>query len=429
MATYIALLVACLLIFRWISEAAAAWFEIVLQSRSPRPLLLASVATALILVVGAFGMATFVVLLSVMVTPWRQEGTVGIYMYGMAAGLPIIVASLAVWAFPLAAAWWQRPVMPARPAPWVFLDGASPEISSREPVRVRAALSTGIVMGLLFWLSWEALYFRGYLPSAISEAIYSVFELLFAATARIVGDRSFLLPASAACFQAAAAAIAAAGATRLNAVCGLFAASVASFIIVVGYCLFFAFQFDTVVQFVGLGAIAALPTAIVAAAIAGGTRRLSARTTVARQVGDLVAVSRGRRAAWAVLSKGSLAALCIVVAIGMAARVGQVVQANAYRASAERGDSDAQYSRNSRTCHMPAGTPSRETTRRRCSGGSRRPSKGMPMRNTTSPKCSSRAGALPKATAWPFSGCAARPSRVTRTPSMAWQKCTPGAAA
>jgi hypothetical protein len=257
--------------------------------------------------------------------------------------LPIVIASLAVWAFPLAAAWWRRPVMPARPAPWVFLDGASPEIPSREPVRVRAALSTGIVMGLLFWLCWEALYFRGYLPSAISEAIHSVFELLFAATARIVGDRSFLLPASAACFQAAAAAIAAAGATRLRALCGLFAASVASFIIVVGYCLFFAFQFDTVVQFVGLGAIAALPTAIVAAAIAGGTRRVSARTTVARQAGDLVAMSRGRRAAWAVLSKGSLAALGIVVAIGMAARVGQVVQANAYRASAERGDSDAQY--------------------------------------------------------------------------------------
>ena len=342
-ATYIALLVACLLIFRWISEAASAWFEIVLQSRSPRPVLLASVATALILVVGAFAMAAFVVLLSILLTPWRQEGAVGIYMYGMALGVPIVIASLAVWAFPLAAAWWRRPVMPARPAPWVFLDGASPEISGREPVRAGAALWTGIVMGLLFWLSWEALFFRGYLPGAISQAINSVFELLFAATARIVGDRSFLLPASAACFQAVAAAIAAAGAARLSAVCGLFAASVAGFIIVVGYCIFFAFQFDTVVQFVGLGAIAALPTAIVAASIAGGTRRASARTTVARQAGDHVAISRGRRAAWAVLSKGSLAALCIVVAIGMAARVGQEVQANAYRASAERGDSDAQY--------------------------------------------------------------------------------------
>ena len=170
-ATYIVLLIGCLLIFRWISEAASAWFEVVLRHQSPRPILLVSVATALILVVGTFGLATFVVLLSFVVTPWRQEGSGGIYLYVVAAGGPIIVASLVAWGFPLTALWWRKQVMPVRVAHWVFLDGASPRIPNQEPVRPGRALTTGIVMGLLFLLAWELVIFRDHFPTAIAEGI------------------------------------------------------------------------------------------------------------------------------------------------------------------------------------------------------------------------------------------------------------------
>ncbi|HET9395708.1 MAG TPA: M48 family metalloprotease, partial [Nitrospiraceae bacterium] len=216
--TYIALLIGCLLIFQWISEAASAWFEVVLRHRSPRPILLVSVATALILVVGTLGLATFVVLLSFVATPWRQDGSGGIYLYVVAAGAPIMIASLLAWGFPLTALWWRKQVMPAPVAHWVFLDGAAPRIPAQEPVRPGRALTTGIVMGLLFLLTWELVLFRDHFPTVIAAGIGSAFNWLLAGTARVFGGQEFVLPGSGAFFQAIAGAIAAARATRLSAV-------------------------------------------------------------------------------------------------------------------------------------------------------------------------------------------------------------------
>ena len=129
---YIVLLAGCLLIFRWISEAASAWFEVVLQSRSPRPILLSSVATALAMVVVTLAMATIVVGISFLSRPWRTWGPGWLYTYGLVAGGPLLVVSLAVWAFPLAALRWRKQIVPAGSAPWVFLDGASPRIATQE---------------------------------------------------------------------------------------------------------------------------------------------------------------------------------------------------------------------------------------------------------------------------------------------------------
>ena len=281
-ATYIALLIGCLLIFRWISVAASAWFEVVLRHRSPRPILLVSVATALILVVGTFGLATFVVLLSFVVTPWRQEGAGGIYLYVVAAGGPIIIASLLAWGFPLTALWWRKQVMPAQVAHWVFLDGAAPRIPTQEPVRPGRALMTGIVMGLLFLLMWELVLFRDHLPTVIADGIRSAFDWLLAGTVRVFGSKEFVLPGSSAFFQAIAAAVVAGRGTRLSAVCGLFAASAAGFVIIAGHYILFgvgsgfpaSHLTQTALQLMGLGAAVALPTVIVAAWIANVTRRL-----------------------------------------------------------------------------------------------------------------------------------------------------------
>lgn len=370
--TYIVLLVGCLLVFGWLSETASAWFEVVLQSRSPRPILLLSVATALILVVGTLALASFVVTYSFVTTPWREWRPNVIYEYGLVAGAPIVVASLIAWAFPLAARWWRKPVMPTGLACWVFLDGSSPEIPSQEPLRLRGTLLTGIVMGLVYWLLWELFYFRDHLPTGFSDGIQSVFRWLSTWT-----TLGFLLVGSAVGFQALAAAIAAGRARRLSAVCGLFAASVAGFVIVIGNNIFFGIGFEfqasqqvlVSLQLMGQGAVVALPTVIVAAWIGNLARRVFPNTVVSPRSGRPVAISSGssnmipgpssgartglngrkgqkRPEAWSLFSKGSVAALCIVVGIGMTARVRKVVLAmqevNGYRASAERGDSDAQ---------------------------------------------------------------------------------------
>jgi Zn-dependent protease with chaperone function len=101
--TYIVLLVACFLIFRWIADAASAWLEVVLQSRSPRLILVLTVAMALILVIGTFAVGWFFVTLSVVFKPWQWQEIIGIdwiYGYDIFMGGPVILASVAVWAFP-----------------------------------------------------------------------------------------------------------------------------------------------------------------------------------------------------------------------------------------------------------------------------------------------------------------------------------------
>lgn len=194
-------------------------------------------------------------------------------------------------------------------------------------------------MGLLFCLWWELVIFRSHMPPVIGEGINSAFGWLLAGSVRVVGQKGFSLPGSAVFFQVLAAAIVAARATRLSAVCGLFAASVAGFIMVAGHFILLSFGSDApasaqalvALQIMALGAIAALPTVILATWIANVARPKSRR----------------RSGRWSLLAKGSVAALCVVVVIGMTAKVRNVILAeqevNSYRASAERGDSDAQY--------------------------------------------------------------------------------------
>ena len=364
-ATYLVLLVGCVLIFRWIAGAASAWFEVALQSRSPRPILLLSVATALILVVGTLASASFVVMFSFTVTPWREWGPSWIYSYGFVAGGPILLSSMAVWAFPLVAPWWRQGVEPRKLPGWVFLDGASPDLPNQEPLRAGGALLTGIVMGLIFWLLWELIYFRVYFPSAIGDGIYSGYRLVAAGIALVSDSEGFQLPGTAVCFQAVAAAIAAGRARRLSVVHGLFAAFVAGCVIVVGDWIFFGIRFDVPVSdltlatltIMGLGAAVALSTAILAAWIGNVTRSLLSGTSVLRRSVSISSASSGlglgtsshpretsRRKG--LLSKGCAAVLCIVVGTGMAVRIREQVvpmqEVSAIRETAERGDSDAQ---------------------------------------------------------------------------------------
>jgi hypothetical protein len=200
-----------------------------------------------------------------------------------------------VWAFPLTALWWQKKATPAGVARWVFLDDSSFQLPKREPLRPGGALLTGIATGLVFWLLWGALHFCTYLPIGIADTIYSTFSSLSIRTLQTFGnpDRKlgyiFLLTNSAMGFQALAAAIAAGRARRLSAVCGLFAASVSGGIIVFGVWLFFQLRTSeliwTSLEIMGQGAVAALPTVVVAAWIGGAIRRILPGTAEKTRLG------------------------------------------------------------------------------------------------------------------------------------------------
>ena len=103
--TYCALLAGCLLIFRWISQTTSAWFEVVLQCRSPKWVLLSSVVAALVLIV----ITLFVGLNAAMriALGVRDSGLSGI---GSTWTIPILIVSLIAWVFPLAATWWRKPM-------------------------------------------------------------------------------------------------------------------------------------------------------------------------------------------------------------------------------------------------------------------------------------------------------------------------------
>jgi len=313
--TYIALLAGCLVIFPWLSHAASAWFEVVVRCRSPRFIMLLSVAVALLLVAGAFGLASFVILFAVIVR--LQMGESSVYSYALMAA-PILAASAAVWAFPLAAALWRQPGTHAPVAGWVFLDGVKPEIPGRrEAPRLWAAASAGLWMGLLYWAWWELHYYNKHLlPAAIGQQMVAGVGVLFAWSADVFGNRTALLPASAVLFEVLAAAIVAARATRLAEICGLFSAFVAGAVIAVGNIVFFIEigttlldRVRTMVVMMGPGALAAIPVAIAAAWAGGGLRRT---------MGAAPTAARGR---WPLVANAALAILALVVATGIGVRV------------------------------------------------------------------------------------------------------------
>jgi TPR repeat protein/Zn-dependent protease with chaperone function len=372
----IILMASCFLIFRWISDAASAWLEVVLESGSPRAILILTVAMALILVVGTFASATFVTYFLSLTSV--RESPDWIYSYGLVIGPPLLFASVVVWAFPLAAWFWRKGTGPPAFSSWVFLEGPAAEFPHQQPLRPGGALMTGLVIGLAFWLLWEMVYFRGYFRADIANQIRSAYSWFSTLMVRSFANPDYAIVMSAVTFQACAAAVAAVRARRFSALCGLFAASVAASIVVVGDFLFFGIGTDHLMLaplvLISIGAVVALPTAIVAAWV----RTLACRSlsvirrgkkyhgpdttlsnssiTISIQGVDwrLSAVPFGERKAqkdrkyqgWSLFSRGCVACLGIVVGIGWVSRIRQAVLAerevNFYRASAERGDSNAQ---------------------------------------------------------------------------------------
>lgn len=364
------LLVACFLIFQWIADASSAWLKLVLESRSPRLILSLTVGTAFILMIIALGLALTIVR-SFIIMPFFKGLSAKIAVYDIYIGGPVIFAFLLTWAFPLAPLFRQRNTGSPKLAAWVFLDGSSAAVPPQEPLRLSEVLITGVIAGLCFWLTWEVIHFRNYFAPALAEGIGSAFAWLLSGTARTFGDKNLLLPNSWAAFQALAAAVVAARTRRLSAICGLFAALVAGGVIAIGDVIFFMGDFWAqpreqmlgLLGYTGQGAIVALPTVVVATVIGGTVRRVFAGKPGAqraegdsnslRAIGDPVSLMgsrrkrHGRAFARSSFSKMVAATLCVVVGIGMAARlrdeVSSIQQVSAYLAAAKRGDATAEY--------------------------------------------------------------------------------------
>lgn len=288
--TYVIFFLACLFIFPWISAAASVWFDVVVRTRSPRPILLITVMMATILALGTLAMANFIILYSFLTESLQQDRASRIAQFGLTAGAWTLLASLIAWSFPLASLGWQKKRVTNAVAPWVFLDHASPALPERLPLRAQQALLAGIVNGLLCCLLWELVFFRASFPPPIGNWIGPAIGGLLSWTRRAFGSTAVLMAGSAVIFQALAAAIAAARAKRLSVTCGLFAASVAGVVVAVGNTILYGFGPDATVriqalvalQLMGLGAVVALPTALLVAWSANLVRRAFLNAAVSR---------------------------------------------------------------------------------------------------------------------------------------------------
>ena len=125
----------------------------------------------------------------------------------------------------MAAGFWRRRSAFAVGPGWVLLDRTTIERGPDEPWRLGSALTAASIMGLAFCIWLQATYFaaRGYFPAWAATRIGAVFSGLQAWMDQVLGQGNGpqVLPIAAGLFQAGAALVAAALATRFYALTGL----------------------------------------------------------------------------------------------------------------------------------------------------------------------------------------------------------------
>jgi hypothetical protein len=215
-------LVASLALFlRWIAAGASVWLEVAAAGRSPRPTLVAGLVTgsALLAVWYAFlfeigeaaSLGALLPLLLAMLAPLGSITTV--------AQHPLTyLVLISLWAFPLAAWFWQGRLAPTRGPSWAWLDSCanSVPLPRGEPLRPWLALAAGVRGGLvccapllIMWVGW-----RGVVPGS-TRALDAAVLLFFGLQVAIV-----------VLVQAGVAARVTARVRRLGALHGAFAAFV-----------------------------------------------------------------------------------------------------------------------------------------------------------------------------------------------------------
>ena len=265
------------LIFKWVAAAASAWLEIVLYCHSPTPALTIS------LVVASGSMTVWtvgIVLLMpglIVYSMWHRlnlpeiPSPVDFFTYLIdVPGSVFYATSVGLWAFPLAAWLWRRKVDSEAKSTWAFLEGESEPLAlpAQAPIRPRLAMIVGLAVGLMFCVLLVLLRYNNYIAPGLGRLIHSVDGLTVV----------LVLKSLSALMQASAAAIAAAWIRRLGALHGLCSASVAGYVITVGWMLFFA-DYGGINFFIilGTGTFLALPVALGVSALADWIRRTRSR--------------------------------------------------------------------------------------------------------------------------------------------------------
>ena len=261
------------LIFKWVAAAASAWLEVVLHRRSPSPALTISLVIASASVtVWAMGI-TLMTSALIVYSAWHRfnlpeiPSLSGFYTYLVVIpGSVIYATSVCLWAFPLAAWLWRRTVVSEAKSTWAFLEGESEQLAlpAQAPIRPGLALIIGLAVGFMFCALLVLFRYNNYIALGLGRLIHAVDGLTVV----------LVLNGLSAFMQASAAALTTAWIRRLGALHGLCSASIAGYVITLGWMLFFAdYAALNFVIILSPGTFLALPVALGVAALAGWIRR------------------------------------------------------------------------------------------------------------------------------------------------------------
>jgi hypothetical protein len=282
------LLVSSLCLLYWIAAGASTWMEVAAASRSPRPAYRVGLIIAGIWLTVWLGLLFYVYPVSVagnefplpaLLDSISKQYNISISealfrlieatISGILTNPFTLLAFISIWAFPLAAWFWRKRVASTPAAGWVFLDPSPLTLPRQHPLRPGLALTIGMVGG------------------AISCVPLLMISFLLRFTVTDIEYFNWILtvqPFVAAVMQAIVAVIVAGWVKRLGSLHGLFATFVAGCVLTVGAVasllnfvrIDLSLLWLLFTSVVNEGALLALPAALVASALAGWLRQMTA---------------------------------------------------------------------------------------------------------------------------------------------------------
>lgn len=293
-ALWIGVVLASLLLFLyWINAGASTWMEVAAASRSPRPAYRVGLIIAGIWLTLWLGLLFYVypsratgndmlipTLIARISTQYNVSMTGALFLLIEATITAVLsnplalFAFISIWAFPLAAWFWRKRIVSTSRSSWAFLDPTPLTLPRQYPLRPGLALAIGMAGGVI---SCVFLLMLGFvLHSTLTDVEYFNWILIWQ-------------PVIAAVMQAVVAAIVASMVRRLGSLHGLFAAFVAGCVISlgaianlllylpgIGQDLLLQSSWLFFTKVVNEGALLALPIALVASALAGWLRQITA---------------------------------------------------------------------------------------------------------------------------------------------------------
>ncbi|KWB64047.1 hypothetical protein WL37_20500 [Burkholderia ubonensis] len=308
------IVVICWLVCGWIARCASAWANVVVRSRSPRFVLRATVAIALVLMAGMFSWASFSGTLAVMAPVPPNANP--FYLWLVMVAPPLFVVLWTAWLFPFASCWFGNSSTASVVSSWVFLDANFDQPLNLETFSPGRALMAGVVAGLLFCVWSDLMQFRSLLPAAVEDRVSAAFAVLMDATAH-AGNAGFLMVVAIGVAASLAAAFCALRRGPFNVLYGLCAGSACGGVIAVNGALLAGLDGETRVTATLIDMCVALLCAffvsITCAVLVDLHQRLFAKPPA--MGGTLHQPARELRP-WSNAKKAGFAVLCVMVLAG-----------------------------------------------------------------------------------------------------------------